>query len=361
MRGKKYRQQEFGNQDYILSLEKVENIKIHDLFVNNKLISAEDFNLKFQTNIHPLCFRTIKLRLAESIGLDKKFSKIVQFVETDEHIDQTLSMLFLKKNRKGSKHFRCALEHGSDKICVDNAKWETIFDTPICQSITVQALTNLNCKFLNNEILDMKARLLLGKTQFYSQICKWDKGVSSRCKGCFNVNKQTTPETLKHCLFDCPIISGIIKNIHLKCRFVKNENQISGERIILTEKVCYRHMKSDNQSLTQGITSSSISNGSPGLLIPGQTSSKISLTINDPVCASLDSDNFLIKDICNNALINYFLKLRLKEKYTKPTIQGATNSIIAVLESIMNFHPKHWICYQASKIFRLLMADFSPG
>ena len=120
-------------------------------------------------------------------------------------------------------------------------------------------------------------------------------------------------------------------------------------------------MKSDNQSLTQGITSSSISNGSPGLLIPGQTSSKISLTINDPVCASLDSDNFLIKDICNNALINYFLKLRLKEKYTKPTIQGATNSIIAVLESIMNFHPKHWICYQASKIFRLLMADFSPG
>ena len=144
MHGKKYRQQEFGNQDYIISLEKVENIKIHDLFVNNKLISAENVNLKFETNIHPLCFQTIKLWLAESIGLDKKFSKIVQFVETDEHIDQTLSMLFLKNNRKGSKHFRHALEHGSDKICVDNAKWETIFDTPICQSITVQALTNLN-------------------------------------------------------------------------------------------------------------------------------------------------------------------------------------------------------------------------
>ena len=157
------------------------------------------------------------------------------------------------------------------KICVDNAKWETIFDTPICQSITVQALTNLNCKFLNNDILDMKARLLLGKTQFYSQISKWDKSVSNRCKNCFNVNKQTTLETLKHCLYDCPIINGIIKNIHLKCRFIKNENHIAGDRIILTERVCYRHMKSDNLTPTQGITSSLTQNGLPGLLIPGQT------------------------------------------------------------------------------------------
>ena len=120
-------------------------------------------------------------------------------------------------------------------------------------------------------------------------------------------------------------------------------------------------MKSDNLSPTQGITPSLTQNGSPGPLIPGQTNNLIHHTNKDPICASLDSDRFLIKDICNNALINYILKLRTKEKYTKPNIRGATSSIITLLESIMKFHPKHWISYQARKMFTLLTADFSPS
>ena len=82
----------------------------------------------------------------------------------------------------------------------------------------------------------------------------------------------------------------------------------------------------------------------------------------DPTYVCLESvlNNFLIQDICNNTLIKYFFKIALKESFTKPNLYSATYSIITVLENISRFFAKHGISYQASKIHRLLMADFSP-
>ena len=88
--------------------------------------------------------------------------------------------LFTKKS-KGSKVLREVFTKTAEmdyKIGI----WEGKIKTKLCKGEVLNAYRGLQNIYFPKNLLDMKLRLLLGKTQFNDRLCHWaNTGESNRC------------------------------------------------------------------------------------------------------------------------------------------------------------------------------------
>ena len=61
----------------------------------------------------------------------------------------------------------------------DSKKWEKLLKINLCQGDKLEALKVIQNKYLPRDILDFKARIILGKTQFNDEIAHWTKKYST--------------------------------------------------------------------------------------------------------------------------------------------------------------------------------------
>ena len=110
----------------------------------------------------------------------------LSMIPKDKHWVNTLTGLF-GKAKKGSKTFRKVLGSGSPvKIDFNINKWIKLLRTNrICESEIQAGYRNMQTRLFPRQLLDLKIRLLLGKTQFGKTLAKWSsQQVSQGCKVC---------------------------------------------------------------------------------------------------------------------------------------------------------------------------------
>ena len=74
----------------------------------------------------------------------------------------------------------------------------------ICEKEIQAGYRNMQTKYFPKQLLDFKARLLLGKTQFGKALAKWSlQGVSQGCKICHR-HGNFYYDDLNHRIITCP-------------------------------------------------------------------------------------------------------------------------------------------------------------
>ena len=157
-------------------------------------------------------------------------------IPKDNHWVNTLTGLF-NKTRKGSKTFRKVLGSKSlVKIDFNREKWIKLLRTNrICESEIQAGYRNMQTRLFPRQLLDLKIRLLLGKTQFGKTLAKWSsQEVSQGCKVCLRQG-HFEYDDLGHRLLYCPRSISIIDHIRSK---LTKQKYITPVHIIFTNTRC---------------------------------------------------------------------------------------------------------------------------
>ena len=95
----------------------------------------------------------------------------------------------------------------------DSEKWEKILKVKLCKGNEFKVLKSIHNIHLPRYILDFKARIILGKTQFNSQLAHWTNEYTSQACYMCQLNGDFEPATLVHMLYECPKAQNTIQYI----------------------------------------------------------------------------------------------------------------------------------------------------
>ena len=137
---------------------------IKSIFSNSHFISQDDFNLKFGTKINTLNYMSLKKTLESNLIKTDGSKLSVSEKPIDTHWANNLTDLFLRTT-KVSKTFRKIFNNKSKvKINYNKDRWANILKTNrICTSEILSGYRNMQTRYFPRQLLDFKARLLLGK------------------------------------------------------------------------------------------------------------------------------------------------------------------------------------------------------
>ena len=150
-------------------------IKIDQMFENNKIIPQDLFVTKFKQEINFLDYdrlcKSIKLNIITvdgPINMNKE--------EEPPHFKSYFHEYF-GTTTKGSQLFRRILKYDNPDTPIYNIEvWRKKLNTDeICQGEVRNAYKLLQNKYLPRQLLDFKARIVMGKTQFNYTLSKWTK------------------------------------------------------------------------------------------------------------------------------------------------------------------------------------------
>ena len=155
------------------------------MFESNKIIPQNLFVTKFKHKVNFLDYgslcKLIKLNITTKDGA-------INMNEEEEppHFISHFHELF-GTTTKGSQMFRRILKYDNPVTpTYDIEVWKIKLNTnEICQGEVVNAYKLLQNKYLPRQLLDFKARLILGKTQFNYSLSKWvTENISPYCQTC---------------------------------------------------------------------------------------------------------------------------------------------------------------------------------
>ena len=244
------------------------NMTIKSLHKNSNFKTLDELNTDHECQMNPLHYKGLKKVITDFI--DMEGPKTVVF-EREMTIPKTSTMteLFAKTN-KGSKIFRSVIKSNS-KIKIDYMveKWQTRFDTKkICQSEAQNCYRGFQTKAFPRNMLDFKARLILGKSQFGKSLSKWDQEVSPFCIYC---TKKGTPSdaTMFHVLYECPHVNSIHSFIARNLTLQKNLTPVN---VLLTNIRCEHNIPNPKRKKLE----------------PSNIETKCSTTVNLDIGTALD-------------------------------------------------------------------------
>ena len=166
----------------------------------------------------------------------------------ESHWKTNLVDLFQKTN-KGSKAFRKILNsHSKIKVDYNLNKWiDKLGTDKLCTSEVLAGYRNMQAKNFPRQLLDFKARLLLGKTQFGKTIAKWSsQNVSQGCKFCLRQG-HFAYDDFKHRLIDCPTTKQITRHIREK---LTKQKVFTPVHLIFTNQRCIYQLRNiENKNL----------------------------------------------------------------------------------------------------------------
>ena len=109
----------------------------------------------------------------------------------------------------------------------------------ICQGEVRNAYKSIQNKYLPRQLLDFKARLVLGKTQFNHSLSKWTSdNISPYCGSCMEKGIHVYADML-HTLYACPVSLSIHEYIR---KNLTNLEEITPVSVILTNNRCTKQV-----------------------------------------------------------------------------------------------------------------------
>ena len=210
-------------------------IKIDQMFENNKIIPKDLFVTKFKQEINFLDYdrlcKSIKLNITTvdgPINMNKEEEPPHFKSYFHEHFGTTT---------KGSQLFRRILQYDKPDTPIYNIEvWRKKLNTDeICQGEVRNAYKLLQNKYLPRQLLDFKARIVMGKTQFNYTLSKWTKeNISPYCQTCITRGINAHADML-HTLYACPRALSIHEYIR---KNLTDLQEISPVSVILTTNRC---------------------------------------------------------------------------------------------------------------------------
>ena len=140
---------------------------LRSLFNETTFLTLDELNQKYGIKLNFLNYISLKKTVEVNLVNVEGNRLSLSMIPKDNHWVNTLTGLF-NKTKKGSKTFRKIL--GSKylvKIDYNRDKWIKLLRTNcICESEIQAVYRNMQTRFFPRQLLDLKIRLLLGKTQF---------------------------------------------------------------------------------------------------------------------------------------------------------------------------------------------------
>ena len=116
----------------------------------------------------------------------------------------------------------------------------------ICQGEVRNAYKSIQNKYLPRQLLDFKARLVLGKTQFNHSLSKWTSdNISPYCGSCMEKGIHVYADML-HTLYACPVSLSIHEYIR---KNLTNLEEITPVSVILTNNRCTKQVNNKGISI----------------------------------------------------------------------------------------------------------------
>ena len=149
------------------------------LFEDNNFLTKTQLEGKLGTKINFLDYVNLKQTVTKNAILKNGMMKTLNNFEMPEYICKRLHALFDPK--KGSQRFRKYLNMTNmypPNLTQKNVK--KILKIKLCKGNEVEVLKSIQNIHLPRYILDFKARIILGKTQFNSQLEHWTNAYTSQ-------------------------------------------------------------------------------------------------------------------------------------------------------------------------------------
>ena len=159
--------------------------------------------------------------------------------ENPPHFKSHFHELF-GKNTKGSQTFRKILKYDAlNNPTYDTKSWcKKLKTSEICRGER-NANKAIQNKYLPRQLLDFKAPIILGKTQFNHSLAQWTaENISPYCVWCMEKGDHVYANLL-HTLYTCPLSQSILQYIRKKLTSLKEITPVS---VILTNNRCTKQV-----------------------------------------------------------------------------------------------------------------------
>jgi hypothetical protein len=230
-----------GNRKY--------KIKLYQLFENNNFINKDTFETKYGCKINFLNYAKLRNLVKKLITTDEG-EKDINEVEEPPYFKSHFYELF-GRTTKGSQIFRKILKYDIHETPIyDTGKWSKKLNTSeICQGEIRNAYKSIQNKYLPRQVLDFKARLVFGKTQFDHSLAQWtQENISPICITCLDKGIIANADML-HTLYACPVSLEIHDYIR---RYLTNLEEITPISVILTNNRCTKQVNMKGVAYKQG-------------------------------------------------------------------------------------------------------------
>ena len=173
------------------------------MFEDGNYLSWIKQKTRFGNRFVILNYISLKQQMKLNYGKKLIFNPIREQAQTleDPNFKMTMIDLFTKKS-KGSKVFREVLTK-TNKMDYKIISWEGKIGTKLCKGEVINTYRGLQNVYFPKSLLDMKLRLILGKTQFNDRLGHWaNTGEGIRCYMC-QARGDFAIGTLYHMLYGC--------------------------------------------------------------------------------------------------------------------------------------------------------------
>ena len=175
--------------------------------------SKEDLELILEEPMLPFHYTNLRHHVKHNIGPDKSFPAIpIPNKKVPKYVKQSVTECITGATN-GSKPYRKILNKDSNPIsrCNLAQRWNKRLNlNTITEALIKDGLKLILNRWIPKKYGDLKARILLSKTQFNNQLAKH---IGNRDKFCDLCKKENNPtpqiENAAHALFDCPSVNPI--------------------------------------------------------------------------------------------------------------------------------------------------------
>ena len=198
--------------DYGIS-NSMKHLTLSDFYLGGIFKPKEDIEILLGETIHTLNYTSLKNHIKSNIGPNKRYEGVpIPNKKVPKHIKQTLPE-FINSATKGSKPYRKILLRslpptGNINLAV---RWKKRLNSDtIDEPLIKHALRLIYNRWIPHKYGDLKARIILGKTQFNSQLAHYK--ANERDKFCDHCRETILePEDINHALFSCPFVNPLFK------------------------------------------------------------------------------------------------------------------------------------------------------
>ena len=183
-------------------------------FTGGKFKSQEDLEATLGEPLLPLNFAKLRTHIKSNIGQNKRFDAVpIPNKKVPKHIKQSLPE-FITAAKHGSKPYRKILLRSLPPItnCKLSERWNKRLNTNTVDENTVKnGLRLIFNRWIPHKYGDLKARIMLAKTQFNNQLAHHKRdGRDKYCDHCKKSSPTDTPvEDAEHALLTCPHVNPI--------------------------------------------------------------------------------------------------------------------------------------------------------
>ena len=200
--------------DYGLS-KYTKGISLNMCYQGGIFKSKNDLELALKEPILPFHYTNLRHHVKHNIGPDKPFPAIpIPNKKVPKHVKQSVTECIIGA-KNGSKPYRKILSRDMKPIskCNLSQRWNKKLNTDtITESHIKDGLKLVLNRWIPKKYGDLKARILLTKTQFNNQLAKHIRDRDKFCDHCKKENNPTLQiENAAHALFYCPSVNTIYK------------------------------------------------------------------------------------------------------------------------------------------------------